>query len=324
MEEKRPALSVIIPLYNSEGFLSECLDSILKTEGSEELEIMIVNDGSTDGSLKVAKDLENAHDNITVYDRPHGGVSDARNYGLERAKGDYVFFCDADDKVVPSSFSEVIRTLRKDDPDVIIWDGAMIREDGTPSDEKNVFCVHRGITSKDVPVSGKKILEEQLMSCRDHPTVIWLGAYKRSFLTEHGLLFRSGIRHEDDLWVPMVLMKAGKVRYIPSEVYLYRVRPSSLSRPSGQDVKSYIESILYIYPFLYRYVRDNESDVRFMKLMEGNLTRKYLYWIFRYGIHKTGYGKNIDASLLWKTSNRIRDKIRVIILIIRRKFARYG
>lgn len=84
-------LSVIIPVYNVEKYIEECLDSIVK-QSVDNVEVICVNDGSTDNSLKVLQEYEKKYNYIYVYSKENGGLSSARNYGIERATGDYIFF----------------------------------------------------------------------------------------------------------------------------------------------------------------------------------------------------------------------------------------
>ena len=129
-----PCLSVIIPVYNVERYLGRCIDSLLNTKGIENTEIILVDDGSTDESGRIADSYAEKHAVISCYHKENGGLSDARNYGLNRAKGRYVFFCDSDDMVVPGKFCKVIEDLAKSDADVLLWDGMTIGEDDSVSD----------------------------------------------------------------------------------------------------------------------------------------------------------------------------------------------
>ena len=101
-------LSVVIPAYNVEKYLAACLDSLFGAEGIDGTEIIIVDDGSTDGTRKIACKYASDHKNIKVISKENGGPSSSRNAGLKEATGKYVFFCDADDMVVPELFGRVI------------------------------------------------------------------------------------------------------------------------------------------------------------------------------------------------------------------------
>ena len=95
-----PLISIIVPVYNAESTLIRCLNSLLK-QSFEDFELLVVNDGSTDNSLKILRDYERIDDRIVIINKLNGGVSSARNAGLEVVKGEWVAFCDSDDYVEP-------------------------------------------------------------------------------------------------------------------------------------------------------------------------------------------------------------------------------
>ena len=303
-------LSVIIPVYNAEQYLAECIDSLLAAEGIQDAEIILVDDGSSDGSGRIADEYASANDNITVIHKQNGGSSEARNFGLEHASGKYVFFCDADDTVKPDLFTAAIKAAGNSDSDVILWDG-----DTAGSKERNYFT-HNALNPEET-LTGKEALCRQLKSTGDFPTVIWLGAYRRSFLLDDDLLFKCGLHHEDDLWVPQMMLAAQSVIYMPERLYMYRIHRESLSRPSEDEIPVYIESLLEIFSFLFSFSDDALSGDPSKAAVDAWLTRKYLHWIYKYDFYHYGYGDKIDKSRLWKTSGRFRDKIRVLFLYIR-------
>lgn len=115
-------LSIIIPLYNSGHFLGTCIKSLLDQQlDLKDYEILIVNDGSTDSSLEVAQDLAAHQTNIHVYTKPNGGVGSARNFGLAKAKGEYVYFIDPDDFLVVDTLHIILKTARKNSLDVLTF-----------------------------------------------------------------------------------------------------------------------------------------------------------------------------------------------------------
>ena len=308
-------LSVIIPMYNSGKYISSCVESVLAVEEYDDIEIILVDDGSTDDCGRIADEYASSHENIKVIHKLNGGASDARNAGLRSASGLYVFFMDSDDLVVSDQLSMVIGECRNNDYDCIMWDADLIDDNGLQISGNNEYFVHKG--GDDSVVTGTEFMLKQLKSANDYPTLIWLGAYRREFLLSKELFFRAGIHHEDDLWVPQVMLTAGSVRYLPIKMYLYRSVPGSLSHPDPSVMPDYIESLLYIYPFLFGYVDSHVNDDEIRRIIKGNLSRKYLHWIFEYDFYRMGYGDKIDKKQLWKFSIRIRDKIRVLLLCLK-------
>lgn len=103
-------LSVIIPMYNAEKYIERCIKSILKSK-EDEVEIIAVDDGSKDHSLEICKKLAAEHSNVHVYSKENGGVSSARNFGLDVAKGRYITFCDADDYYEAMAVTEMLKII---------------------------------------------------------------------------------------------------------------------------------------------------------------------------------------------------------------------
>ena len=126
-------ISVILPIYNVSAYLSRCLDSILET-GYQDLEIICVNDGSKDDSLRILRQYEAADSRIRVIDKENGGVSSARNAGLSVATGDYVSFVDPDDFIHPRYFEILSSCASEHDADYVIGGFRSIKEENTVSD----------------------------------------------------------------------------------------------------------------------------------------------------------------------------------------------
>ena len=310
-------LSIVIPAYNVEKYLCVCLDSLLANERICDAEIIIVNDGSSDNTLSVAQEYSKNFQNIKVISTANGGPAAARNLGLNEAAGKYVFFCDADDIVIDSFLSIILGVIWKYETDVVLWCAEIIDESGKviAAEYRDYFC-YKGIKDGSRIYSGHDLMKNQLSACGDYPSVIWLGAYRREYLLQKNLLFKDGIHHEDDLWVPLSILEAETVIYIPDRLYLYRQRKDSLSKPSGDHTNDYIESLLFIYPHLFKYSEDNYKNDPLLPLLESCLTRKYLHWIYRYRLYKGDYCNRIDKKLLWRTSGRFKDRIRVLFLFV--------
>lgn len=119
-------LSIIIPVYNSAGFLGRCLDSILDA-AEEDLEVILVDDGSVDGSSAICEEYKEKCSGIHVIHQANSGVSVARNRGLENARGEYVWFCDSDDRIIPGSLNILRKLIRDKSPEMIVF--PVVQED---------------------------------------------------------------------------------------------------------------------------------------------------------------------------------------------------
>ncbi|MBR1804327.1 MAG: glycosyltransferase family 2 protein, partial [Muribaculaceae bacterium] len=116
LRNNQPLVSVIIPVYNMQEYLAECVTSVLASTHSP-LEVVIVDDGSTDGSLAVARDLAATDERITVITQPNSGVSRARNHAIEEARGEFILPVDGDDRIAPQYIEHALRHFEAD-PDV--------------------------------------------------------------------------------------------------------------------------------------------------------------------------------------------------------------
>ena len=214
-------LSIIIPAYNVEQFLSKCLDSIL-TQESVDFEVICVNDGSIDGTAELLAKYSQEYHNLTIINQPNMGMSASRNRGLKLAKGEYVMFVDSDDWLESDSLKRLVETANGED--VIEFQCRKYFDDEdrySTSDRPNVMQWS----------TGWDYFNKERLKPRDiHFVCIWQRIYRREFLLKHNLFFDESVRRaEDDLFSTMVMWYAASLKVIPLEVYVYRVRPNSIT-----------------------------------------------------------------------------------------------
>lgn len=220
--------SVIVPVYNVEQYLGQCLESI-KGQDFMDYEVVCVNDGSADHSRAILEDWSAKFPQMKVIDRENGGLSAARNTGLEAAHGDYVVFVDSDDWVETNMLSRLADETRGED--VVCY--ASRRTDNGNTD---LLEEERG--------NGWDYYNRHALEARIVPFVcVWQRCYRRAFLLEHDLSFREGILHEDNEFTPRVCLKAKSVKVVPDVLYNYRVRPGSIMTTRGLRSK---ESLVLI------------------------------------------------------------------------------
>lgn len=205
-----PVLSIVIPVYNVERYLPRCLDSVLGQNFSD-FEVIAVNDGSTDRSLSILKEYEARNEGrLTVLTKENGGLSDARNFGLARAKGKYVAFVDSDDFILPSFARASVEKMEKEEADLLLLDFFYAYEDGETG-AGNVIKLRAGERKK-----------EMLLA----PPMACLRVYRRDLLGEAP--FRKGIYYEDLEMTPRMLLKAKRVSFLPEALYGYVQRAGSI------------------------------------------------------------------------------------------------
>lgn len=210
--------SVIIPVYNVESYLRDCLDSVLN-QTFEDWEAICVNDGSTDHSELVLEAYAQKDARIHYVSKANGGTSTARNVGLRAAKGEYIVFLDGDDWLELNALQTLSDHLKGEE--VLCFSGRRYFEETKqyhPADQ---------LIEKQY-ASGMDYYNENALANRDFAFVcVVLRAYRKRFLIDHELFFDDDITYEDNLWVPITLYHAQTVRVISDALYVYRIRQGS-------------------------------------------------------------------------------------------------
>lgn len=224
-----PLLSLVVAVYNGEKFLSTFFDSI-KNQNLESLEMIIVNDGSTDGSAEIIAHYADDFPLFRVVNQANGGVSAARNTGLAIAQGKYLAFPDIDDVIYPNMYPRLLEIATENNLDVATCNGMYIYDDGRPT--KKIFPSDR-LSSTGV-LDGPTWFNMALES-RKFLHVTWLNIYRRNFIREQGFTFEHGLRHQDIPWTTEVLLTAKRVQYIDEVYYDYLIHSASISHTPGTD-----------------------------------------------------------------------------------------
>ena len=254
---EQPKTSVIIPVYNTEKYLSACLDSVL-AQTQREIEVILVDDGSTDGSLAIELSYAERDSRVRVIQQPHLRQGTARNRGLAEASGEYVYFMDSDDLIVPELFETCYTACEEDELDFIIFDTAGFIDD--PSvDQSELFSEIRershALTTEivDAPTFWMSAFHDGYLI-----PLCWLEYFRRSFLIEHDLLFAENIYFEDNDWIARVFMEAKRIRYLPEKLHRYRERPGSNVHSGFTHVLA--DSCFDVHEILFGLMRANLDD----------------------------------------------------------------
>ena len=232
-------ISVIIPVYNVEAYLKECVDSVL-AQTYTDYEIILVDDGATDSSGGICDEYANRDSRIQVIHQENGGLSAARNTGLEHSLGDYIYFLDSDDYIEKETLESLVHCIKAENPDFIFFDGYNFF-DGCEEDD-NISNFIR--TTFYEPKSGRAMLL-QLLKNGEYRTPVQLLFFKADYLKENDLSFYPGILHEDELFTFLVFNADGKCSHVHKQLYARRVRPGSIM--TGSKWRKRIESFFQIY-----------------------------------------------------------------------------
>lgn len=219
--------SIIIPAYNAEAYLPRCLDSILSQE-FDDYEVIVVNDGSADGTAAILDEYTATHANMRVLTQNNQGMASARNRGMEVAQGEYVMFVDSDDRLSQSALIALAPHLGGED--IIGFSTQIYNEvNSIYTDSPRRFSAN---------MTGWEYFNRyRLAPSPVHFVCIWQRVYRRVFLEEYGLRFVDGLRRaEDDLFTTMTFLHARSVKAIADSLYIYHVRPGSITRSSDSKL----------------------------------------------------------------------------------------
>ena len=216
-------LSIIVPIYNVEQYLRKCVDSLLN-QHIDDYEIILIDDGSPDTCPQICDEYAAAHGNIRVIHRENGGLSAARNSGLEVALGEYIMFMDSDDYIEPNVLSGLLSQIDRDNLEVLRYNYQNVNE------QYEVFLPYRNakrdVDYSETVVDGETFLNERLgQMCYAVMFII-----KRELLKD--CMFKEGIYFEDAEWTPRMLVSAKRVASTPKVVYNYLWRSGSITLPT--------------------------------------------------------------------------------------------
>ena len=261
-----PKLSIIIPAYNAEQYIKQCLDSILQNdkESLSKTEIIVINDGSTDNTLKILESY-NQYKNIKIHTTKNQGVSAARNLGISLAKGEWITFIDADD-TVNSNFSKVVSLVKNSKTSFIIF------------------------SNYDIETTDKKILTVQTLQSSMYLSGPVSKAYNRQFLIKYKMLFEKDVLiGEDMLFNLEVIQNSDAIESYKIGFYNYRQNNNSATRRFNQKI---IESDKKFYKKLEKIlIKPHTPQEEMIQFVQNEKSKAILSLLTR-----ISYSKNIDEA----------------------------
>lgn len=204
---KKNLITIIIPVYNIEEYIEKCIQSIIN-QFTPDVEILIINDGSTDHSIERIKKYEN-NETIKILNKKNGGLSSARNYGLKFATGKYVWFVDGDDYIAEDSISCLLELIKNNDYDIISFNHKKVYS------KKSILICERLDNFE-----GKLKLFINTSPCTK--------IFNLEFLKNNNALFDEGIIYEDLALIPYLMIKATKILHLETPFYCYVFRNNSI------------------------------------------------------------------------------------------------
>ena len=230
-------ISIIVPVYNVEHYLSSTIESLIHQVGDINFEIILIDDGSTDSSGEICDKYASENDNITVVHKLNGGLSSARNAGIEAARGEYLMFVDGDDCLDPSTISTLTRAVSlHPNCDVIQY-----RYEEVPPSMQLGHCVPEELTDY-YECTNEHDYFEQLYQLGGVAASACTKLIKRSVVGD--LRFKEGVVHEDEEFVTGLLPKCSCIGYCSNEFYKYLMRPGSIIHSNFSSKRLNIIQIL--------------------------------------------------------------------------------
>lgn len=226
-----PKISVIIPIYNVENYLEKCIESVIN-QTYKNLEIILVNDGSTDGCKEICDRYKASDKRIKVIHKKNGGISDARNWGIDNATGDYIAFLDSDDWIDLGLYENLYNNIIKEKCDI-----SMCNYKRTYDNKSNLKH-----SDKKVIYTNHEILKELYTDKQILIVVVWNKLFKKELF--NSFRFPVGKIHEDEYLIPSVLYKANKIVYLEKELIYYRITPNSIMNSKFNENRLFYLDIL--------------------------------------------------------------------------------
>lgn len=207
-----PTISVIVPVYKAESYLHRCVDSILAQTFSD-FEVLLIDDGSPDKSGEICDEYALKDSRVRVFHKENGGVSSARNLGLDNAVGDFVMFVDSDDWIVSDCLELCIKEIFENELDALQFGFVQVWNDSKSYRIKNGTYI----------LSGKQYLQT-----RNFNVAVWAGVYKRNIIEEYNLRFPSQLKlAEDQIFTLSFFRYVQRIKYLEKSLYYYLQREDS-------------------------------------------------------------------------------------------------
>lgn len=266
-------VSIIIPVYNVEKYLEECLNSAVN-QTLKEIEIICVNDGSTDSSLEILKKYEEKYNNITIINQENKGLSGARNSGLNKAKGKYIYFFDSDDIIDLNTCKECYLLCEDERLDILTFDAEVFYDNMNVKSNYKFNYDRKNILRHDV-MRGYDYYKYCILN-NVYRSSACLQIFNKEFLNKNELYFYEGILHEDELFTIKATLLSNRISYIDKQFFKRRVRENSIMTKE----KGYKNSLGYytVAKELYEFYNENlyNLDIEISQILLKSIFNLYI------------------------------------------------
>lgn len=274
-------VSVILPVYNVEPYLDEALTS-LTSQTLNDIEVIAVNDGSTDQSEQILQRFQEQYPFVSYYNQPNSGQSAARNHALKYAKGEYIYFMDSDDKADTDMLRLCFEYAQQTQADFIFFDGEKLMEAGANPIAWNYKRTH--LLEENKRYDGETLLN-LMLDQRKHNCVVWLLFIRRDYLERIGLRFYEGIIHEDELFTTILTLSSDNIFCLKRSLVNHRIRQASTMgiSYSKRNINCYLtvaDQLLYFRrtPIIHKFLRYTLSKVFYTGHMIPFKQKPAVFW----------------------------------------------
>ena len=274
-----PLISVIIPIYNVEQYLRRCLDSIVN-QSYTNLEIILVDDGSPDSSPQICDKYASKDNRIIVIHKENGGLSDARNAGLDICKGEYISFVDSDDWVSQDYINELYSSIKNSHADIAIVNHTHVTDNFKINTESN--------QNYTIKLFSKQQALFKLIAKQHQPFVVsWGKLYRKELF--NNIRFPIGKYHEDEFTSHLLINRASKIAYSSKILYFYFQRPNSITN------QNHTTDIIEAFENRLNFTVTNNFNF-LIPFAASNLCWKYLNLCFQNYINKEDYKQILNKA----------------------------
>lgn len=266
----QPLISIIIPVYKVEKYIRRCIDSVI-AQTYHDWELILVDDGSPDRSGVICDEYAAKDSRISVYHKENGGVSSARNLGLDKAKGEWVTFVDSDDTILPDCLNICVETIKRNNLDMLQYSFELVNPEGKPVGERTV---RSGVLSFDEYVSNGSVA---FSACSTF--------FKRESIIRNKLYFSENLKYAEDLQFTLRYMSfCNRIMSIDKLLYKYYMNPQSAThgKSKKEDIVRTINAMIslksdlplcgklldtQIANFLYRLIKSDENKRNVIRII---------------------------------------------------------
>lgn len=274
---KRVDVSVIVPAYNAADYIEECLDSILAQDGVN-LEIITIDDGSTDSTGAILDVYANRYDNVKVLHQENGGISSARNAGLQRVTGKYVCYLDSDDYYVTGALEQAFKKCEEKNADLLFmmynnfYDNDLAEANYPVKDIKQE--IRQGVYPEN-PITGLDLMTIFKQN-KEYNVMVCMQMVRRDLLEQNGIHFEKGIIFEDAPYTLNVLLHAQRAIAWNQSLFNYRIRNNSLCHRPADAERCYgaFKGFLYMMEYVRSAKSISESNI---EAVASEVKRRYRF-----------------------------------------------